>query len=75
MGQKTNTNLLRLNIEKINWKAKYYAKTHEESTFYVFNYLGIKKYIYRVFTIFGVSIKTLKLSYSQSFLKIFISFF
>lgn len=75
MGQKTNTNLLRLNLEKINWKSKYYAKTREESTVYVFKDLDIKKYIDRIFSVYGIIIKNHKLYFSHSFLKIFISFF
>nr|YP_010377308.1 ribosomal protein S3 [Odontella aurita]QYB22957.1 ribosomal protein S3 [Odontella aurita] len=75
MGQKTNSNLLRLNIEKSNWKSKYYAKTSEESTLYIFKDLDIKNYINRVFNIYGVIVKNHKLYYSHSLLKLFISFF
>jgi ribosomal protein S3 len=75
MGQKTNTNLLRLNLEKSNWKSKYYAKTYEESTLYLFKELEIKRYINRIFNIYGSTIHNFKFYYSESLVKIFISFY
>lgn len=75
MGQKTNTNILRLQISNTNWKSKYYAKTKEESSLYIYDDLQVKRYLNRVFNIYGLIIQTCKFSYSNNVLKIFISFF
>ena len=36
MGQKTNSNILRLGINNNDWKSRYYNKTPEESSFLIF---------------------------------------
>ena len=75
MGQKVNTNLLRLNLEKFNWKSKYYAKTHEESSTHAFKDLEIKNYITRIFHIYGAILQNYKFSYNYTLLKVLVSFF
>ena len=66
MGQKTNSNILRLQISNTNWKSKYYAKTKEESSLYIYDDLQIKRYLDRVFHIHGLIIQTCKLFYSKN---------
>jgi len=75
MGQKTNSNILRLTINSKHWKTKYYAKTKEESSLYIYNDLEIRKYINRVFFLYGLFIYKSKLHYSNLKLKVYIAFF
>jgi small subunit ribosomal protein S3 len=75
MGQKINPNVLRLHLTKTNWKSKYYAKTSEESTVYLFNTLEIKKYLNRIFQLHGLIVQKFNLSYTTNTLKIFVPFF
>lgn len=75
MGQKTNSNILRLQISNTNWKSKYYAKTIEESSLYIYDDLQIKCYLDRIFHLYGLITQTCKLSYSKNVLHIFLSFF
>jgi len=75
MGQKTNSNLLRLNLNKNEWKSKYFEKLFEESSLYIFNDLEIRRYINRFFQLYNLSIHSCNLQYSNNTLNIYISYF
>lgn len=74
MGQKTNQNILRLGQTK-EWKSKYIEKKSSELFSYTFNDLEIQKFIYKFFEENGLSIHNSKISQSENFLHIFVSYF
>jgi ribosomal protein S3 len=75
MGQKTNSNILRLSLIKNEWKSKYIEKFSEESSFYTYNDLEIRKYLNRFFQLYGLIIHNCKVHYSNNTLNIFVSYF
>lgn len=74
MGQKTNPNILRLGQTK-EWKSKYIEKKSNELFGYTFNDLEIQKFIYKFFEENGLSVDNCKISQSENFLHIFVSYF
>ena len=74
MGQKTNQNILRLGQTK-EWKSKYIEKKSNELFGYTFNYLEIQKFIYKFFEKNGLMVDNCKISQSENFLHIFVSYF
>lgn len=74
MGQKTNQNILRLGQTK-EWKSKYIEKKSNELFGYTFNYLEIQKFIYKFFEENGLMVDNCKISQSENFLHIFVSYF
>ena len=74
MGQKTNQNILRLGQTK-EWKSKYIEKKSSELFSYTFNDLEIQKFIYKFFEENGLSVHNSKISQSENFLHIFVSYF
>jgi ribosomal protein S3 len=75
MGQKSNSNILRLGINDNYWSSKYLGKTSEESTFYVFQDLEIRKYIDRFFHLHGLLVDKCFINRSEYALSISISYF
>ena len=74
MGQKTNQNILRLGQTK-EWKSKYIEKKSNELFGYTFNDLEIQKFIYKFFNENGLMVDNCKISQSENFLHIFVSYF
>lgn len=74
MGQKNNSNFLR-SYKKFSFDSCYIEKNFEEITYVSFFDIEIKKFIFRFFTIHGISIIFCKTSFSNNSLKLFLSFF
>jgi len=75
MGQKTNSNILRLGLKKKEWNSKYIEKQAEELSFYVYNDLEIKKYLDRFFQLHGLILHDCKINYSSNSIDVFVSYF
>lgn len=75
MGQKSNSNSLRIGINNNSWSSKYLGKNSEESTLFVFQDLEIRNYINRFFYLHGLLIDKCSIQRSDSSLKIFVSYF
>lgn len=75
MGQKTNSNLLRLNINNNEWKSKYTAKTVEEFSLITFKNLEIKNYLEQFFQKNGLILHEIKLYLNNNSLYLHISYF
>jgi hypothetical protein len=75
MGQKINSNIFRLGIEKNEWKSKYYEKTKEEFSLYAYQSLEIKKFLRKYLTLNGLMFHDFKIQYSGSTIYIFISYY
>lgn len=74
MGQKINPIIFRLS-QTNDWKSKYFEKKSTESAAYNFNDIEIRKFITRFFESNGLTLHDLKLSYFNSTLHIFVSYF
>ena len=75
MGQKINSNIFRLGIEKNEWKSKYYEKTKEEFSLYAYQSLEIKKFLRKYLTLNGLIFHDFKIQYSGSTIYLFISYY
>ena len=75
MGQKVNSNILRLSLKKNEWKSKYIEKLTEESSIFVYNDLEIRKYLNRFFQLHGLILHDCKINYSNNRLDISLSYF
>jgi len=75
MGQKANSNILRLSLKKNEWKSKYIEKLAEESSVFVYNDLEIRKYLDRFFQLHGLILHDCKINYSSNRLDIYLSYF
>jgi ribosomal protein S3 len=75
MGQKVNSNILRLSLKKNEWKSKYIEKLTEESSIFVYNDLEIRKYLDRFFQLHGLILHDCKINYSNNRLDISLSYF
>lgn len=75
MGQKANSNVLRLGLKKNEWKSKYIEKLTEESSMFVYNDLEIRKYLDRFFQLHGLILHDCRLNYSNNRLDISLSYF
>lgn len=74
MGQKTNPNILRLNINK-NYFYRYLEKKSSELPLYDFNILEIKQFTYKFFEINKLHVNSCKINYSQNnILRFFITY-
>ena len=74
MGLKTNENILRLGKTK-EWKSKYIEKKSNESSVFAFKDLELQKFIYKFFSQSGLSVNNCKITFSEKFLHIFVSYF
>lgn len=72
MGQKSNSNFLRLSN---NSNSRYIEKNFEEMSYYPFFDLELKKFILRFLKLNGLYLVNCKTSIANSSLKLFISFF
>lgn len=75
MGQKANSNVLRLGLKKNEWKSKYIEKLTEESSIFVYNDLEIRKYLDRFFQLHGLILHDCRLNYFNNRLDISLSYF
>jgi len=75
MGQKVDARIFRLGVCKKTWEQKYIEKKSEESSFYLYKTLEIRKYIYRIFDLYKIKIHNCKVFYSENSIQIFISFY
>lgn len=75
MGQKTNSNVLRLSLKKNEWKSKYIEKLSEDSTLFIHNDLEVRKYLNRFFHLHGLILHNCKISYSNNAVDIFVCYF
>jgi len=75
MGQKTNSNLLRLNIRKNEWNSKYFEKNKEEFTVFNYQNIQIQHYLKEMFEKFGIILHDCKIQFNQNCLYIFVSYY
>lgn len=75
MGQKANSNLLRLGIYNNEWKSRYIEQNAEELSLLVFQDIKIKEFIIRFFEINGIIISEININRSSNTIIIFISYF
>jgi len=75
MGQKTNSNLLRLDYKFNEWDSKYYNKNLEELSLFNFQDLEIKNFLNRYFKQYNMLIHTYKIHRSAKTIKLFISYY
>ena len=75
MGQKTNSNVLRLSLKKNEWKSKYIEKVSEDSTLFIHNDLEVRKYLDRFFHLHGLILHNCKINYSNDAVDIFVCYF
>jgi len=76
MGQKINSNIFRLGLKNnLQWKTKYIEKNFEESTLYIYNDIKIQNYLNRIFKLNGLIIHNCKHWYSNTNLKLYISYY
>lgn len=78
MGKKTDTKQM-LQVGKKNnkyiWDSKYFEKQSKESQIYLFQSLEIKKFLKKFFNNYELNISKFNINFSESSLKIFISYF
>lgn len=75
MGQKTNSNLLRLGVNNNEWKSKYYSKTSEESSLLILYDLQIKAYIKQFLIDHGLIFHDYKLYLNDNTINLYISYY
>ena len=75
MGQKTDARIFRQGIAKKNWELKHSEKNYEESSLYLYKTLEIQKYLNRFFGLYKMKVHNCKIFYSDSSLRIFVSFY
>lgn len=75
MGQKVDARIFRLGVCKKTWEQKYIEKKSEESSFYLYKTLEIRKYIYRIFDLYKIKIHNCKVFYSENSIQIVVSFY
>ena len=74
MGQKINSNFLRLNYKQYEWFTKYNDKNKEESSLFLFQDLEIKVFLKSFFKSYGMVLIFCKIYRTNSILKIFLSY-
>ena len=74
MGQKINSTIFRLELKNNLWKTKYFGKNIEESAFYNYQNLEIRKYFKIFLNRTGLILHNYKLEYNLNNIKIFISY-
>lgn len=75
MGQKTNSNLLRLGYKKNEWPSKFIEKKNNELSLLVFENFEIKNYIYRFFKKYNLIVTFCEIKRSINSLEIFILYY
>lgn len=75
MGQKTSSNLLRLDFNNNEWKSKYNTKTPEESSLIVFKDLKIKEYLEQLMIKNGLILHQYKMHVNNNTLYLYVSYF
>ena len=75
MGQRINPIIFRLESKNNLWKIKYFGKNMEETGFYNYKILHIKKYLKIFFNRVGLIFHDCKLECMVSTIKIFISYY
>ena len=75
MGQKSNSNVLRLGTNNNFWASRYIGKTPEEFSLFTYQDLQIRKYINRFFGLHGILIDNCFINRSNSDINISISYF
>lgn len=75
MGQKSNSNILRLGINNTFWSSKYIEKISEESSIFIYQDLEIRSYINRFFNLNGLLIDKCFINRYGSQIVISISYF
>ena len=75
MGQKSNSNILRLGINNIFWSSKYIEKISEESSLFIYQDLEIRSFINRFFDLNGLLIDKCFINRYGSQIVICISYF
>ena len=75
MGQKTNSNILRLNIKKNQWNSKYFEKNKEEFTVYNYQNVQIQTYLKEMFNQVGIILHDCKIQLNENYLYIYISYY
>ena len=75
MGQKTNSNILRLGTNNNEWKSKYFYKTAEESSLLAYQDLQIINYLKQFLNNNGLFLYDYKLQINSTTIYLYISYF
>jgi len=75
MGQKINSNIIRIGKKNNSWNSKYIEKKFRESYIYTFKDQEIKKYIKKFLKNHDLILHNYKLNYLDSSLDLFISYY
>lgn len=75
MGQKTNSNILRVGLHRNSWNSNYFEKNIEEHTIYNYQNVRIREYLSEFFKKNGFNVHHLKAHFNQKKLHIFVSYY
>ena len=75
MGQKVNPIIFRKNNSSNLWKSNFYGKTNEESSYYLFQSLAIRKYLNTIFEKYGLILNSCLIKRTSSILLIDLTFY
>jgi ribosomal protein S3 len=75
MGQKVNPIIFRKNNSNELWKSNFYGKTNEESSYYLFQSLAIRKYLNTLFEKYGLILNSCFIKRSSSIMIINLTFY
>jgi ribosomal protein S3 len=75
MGQKVNPIVFRIGFKQNEWKLKYFGKNKEESSYFLYQNLEIKKYLNIIFGFYGLIINDCFIERSELKLHISVDFF
>jgi ribosomal protein S3 len=75
MGQKVNPIVFRIGFKQNEWKLKYFGKNKEESSYFLYQNLEIKKYINIILEFYGLIVNDCFIERSESKLHISVNFF
>lgn len=75
MGQKANSNIMRIGIGGNTWKSKYFEKSKEESSILIFQDIEIRNFIDRFFISNDLFLYKCNINRNNSNIVIFVSYF
>ena len=75
MGQKVNPIIFRKNNSNELWKSNFYGKNAEESSYYLFQSLSIRKYLNSLFEKYGLILNSCFIKRSSSVMVINLTFY
>ena len=75
MGQKVNPIIFRKNNSKEFWKSNFYGENNEESSYYLFQSLAIRKYLNTLFERYGLILNSCTIKRSRSVIALDITYY